>query len=788
MFGFPSTPGMVSSSGHSTSSLTSLDDSGHNMASAVPVVNVPDVTDQYVAGPQRQLAENVPDVTGPNIASVQRPPQIESIPDITSQSLEGHEASTRVESLPDITGSTLSGQQQSAPLENVPAVQADTGAERRALDLPLRFQILGTVVIDERTFWGQVVDEQATLELYRMIEELTQHSLVPLAHDEHFLAIGSLCTVQFQEEYCRARIVKHHQDGSVEILYIDYGNSEKRSLLDLHQLPIEFHSLPAQARAFVLHGVDEILSAATKQLHSEFLKTLIENKILNAELKGFVDEERVEVIVANPGSEDGLSVNAQMTDLFQSRVALEAGDPDQMEAASEPHSATGLIDHFPRLAMSLEAEGATVPGPQPARAVHLETTASGRPQAPDMERIIPVAVKQLVPSTDPLPSPVYDQQPATVTIQESTSTMERQPDNVNDQEPVLGSKQQVEVPPILSSQSAMELNHQFDPSGQLHTVTRSIPGQDTVEIQQCSEAQQYSLSKPKFAAVGDEQNLSPTETASGPVQVTAPHPTVASHKRFHIRNLPFQELPEKCFSAVVTHILRPSLFWAQLVDPALEGTRSRLNSDLNSFYGSSVCENYVPGNGMLCVAQFSEDGSWYRATVDCVQNDGSMRVTFFDFGNSVDVTVDKIRKIEERFAVLPRQALKCSLNGVKSPSGATEWSEEATDWFTKKVLNKECKMQVHGRHGEILFVEMFDTLGEKETVCLNSEFAAAGFGVIRFPSKPQSQTLDQPMDRLTHSRSSSTSSGSSGLKRSSPLMGQGNAKYPVGRQGQQISR
>jgi staphylococcal nuclease domain-containing protein 1 len=63
--------------------------------------------------------------------------------------------------------------------------------------------------------------------------------------------VGELCSAQFSEDkrWYRARIRRITNGGkSVEVVYIDYGNSETLPKESVRALPKEFTSLPPQSR------------------------------------------------------------------------------------------------------------------------------------------------------------------------------------------------------------------------------------------------------------------------------------------------------------------------------------------------------------------------------------------------------------------------------------------------------------------------------------------------------------------------------------------------------------
>ena len=67
--------------------------------------------------------------------------------------------------------------------------------------------------------------------------------------------------------------------------------------------------------------------------------------------------------------------------------------------------------------------------------------------------------------------------------------------------------------------------------------------------------------------------------------------------------------------------------------------------------------------GQVCVAQYPEDLSWYRARVTAVR-DSQIHVFFVDYGNSEVVGREHVRLLNKDFLEFPVQVTEkiCSLN------------------------------------------------------------------------------------------------------------------------------
>ena len=104
-------------------------------------------------------------------------------------------------------------------------------------------------------------------------------------------------------------------------------------------------------------------------------------------------------------------------------------------------------------------------------------------------------------------------------------------------------------------------------------------------------------------------------------------------------------------------------------------------------------KDYVDNEGALCtplvsveigepvIAQFSEDCQWYRGEVVSFDPESkSAHILFVDYGNSEDVPLTSIYKIpQEKFLHLPKQAVSCSLFGVKPVSDGGSWDSRALE-------------------------------------------------------------------------------------------------------------
>lgn len=112
----------------------------------------------------------------------------------------------------------------------------------------------------------------------------------------------------------------------------------------------------------------------------------------------------------------------------------------------------------------------------------------------------------------------------------------------------------------------------------------------------------------------------------------------------------------------------------------------------------AVVEN--PEVGGVYVAEFPEDGLWYRAKVMDKLSDKLYEVFFLDYGNTSEVS--NVRELEKSVAELPPLCTKCTL---RLPEGLKSWSEEA-----------ESKFREIAAMGETVFTVQLHTPGSIATV------------------------------------------------------------------------
>jgi tudor domain-containing protein 1/4/6/7 len=128
-------------------------------------------------------------------------------------------------------------------------------------------------------------------------------------------------------------------------------------------------------------------------------------------------------------------------------------------------------------------------------------------------------------------------------------------------------------------------------------------------------------------------------------------------------------------------------FWLQLNPGAVDALMTQI--DEVSAQGEMAVPSLVEV-GSFCLAQYPDDGRWYRATVSSIV-DSDATVYYVDYGNSCNVKVDELREILPAVAEIPHQAVKCSLYGIEHAEESVE-DAFATEYETLIVSAKFVKM------------------------------------------------------------------------------------------------
>ncbi|KAF8782794.1 Tudor domain-containing protein 1 [Argiope bruennichi] len=138
-------------------------------------------------------------------------------------------------------------------------------------------------------------------------------------------------------------------------------------------------------------------------------------------------------------------------------------------------------------------------------------------------------------------------------------------------------------------------------------------------------------------------------------------------------------------NVTVTFGLNPGEVFCQL--KSSEEDFKKMMFKMQEYYEKvSIAEAMIdrPHPGMICVCQFSLDSVWYRGEIKKVEKN-SLDILYVDYGNKEIVDRKKIRSITQDFTLLPIQAIKCRLKGIKPPGKAWAVNDKLGQYFEGDV-------------------------------------------------------------------------------------------------------
>ena len=134
----------------------------------------------------------------------------------------------------------------------------------------------------------------------------------------------------------------------------------------------------------------------------------------------------------------------------------------------------------------------------------------------------------------------------------------------------------------------------------------------------------------------------------------------------------------------VSHIVSPSSFFCQPF--MFTGELEDMMTDICSYMTSESYQPLPPESmqwGMVCLSQYTGDNDWYRAVIEEVISDTNALVNFVDYGNREVTSLDRLSVLPSQFAKLPLQALHCRLGSD------TAWNVDQVATFRSLVPETE---------------------------------------------------------------------------------------------------
>ncbi|XP_050390400.2 RING finger protein 17 [Patella vulgata] len=187
----------------------------------------------------------------------------------------------------------------------------------------------------------------------------------------------------------------------------------------------------------------------------------------------------------------------------------------------------------------------------------------------------------------------------------------------------------------------------------------------------------------RFASSSDPENIKPVL----PVVYTARSYTTTEPR-----------MEAEIFDVVVTSPDTPYHFFVQPLGDEAQYLTTMMTKMQQTYSVDSgdLYTVYCPQKDMICVAQYTSDGLWYRARVVNIPGRKLVDVQYVDYGYVDRIPYWNIRKILDSFLVLPPQAVYCKLCDIAPVNEKIGWTNEALQWWHETVAFKQFQLKIQG--------------------------------------------------------------------------------------------
>ena len=548
------------------------------------------------------------------------------------------------------------------------------------------------------SFWCQLVKYYSQLdELMGTLETFCQSGKQPSD-----FTINMACGAKFSvdESWYRAKVTAVYPD-SVEVLFVDYGNSEKVPKSDIRHLTKDLIELPVQT----LHCTLENSAASTNQLTKTFREL-----VSDVELSMAIVEEQEDITVVQLALSGGENIAGKL-ELVEEKIVTASGN-NENRVMSAPSS----MDVIPSTPAPLDA----IPTPQtyPAsknlssstvKVYVSEVISPGRfsVQLVDQETELNELMEQVATTyedeTKYKVNSVSNGQACCCKFSEDGSWYRAQVISVSGPDITVrfvdyGNMETTTIDKIRSFRSEIATQPPFAYSCQLAGIIPVANEWSAEVLKQFEELVVDNILLCQFVSE-DTVNLSLNEEDVGEMLLKNGHvkstkfetqvvekenETRISYVNYKIAD---QCLPAEANSCYVAHVKTDGTFYVQFAceEEHLIASTESLQETAPTL--PTMSRNSLKA-GYFCIARYSEDQAWYRAVVELV-TDASVTVRFIDYGNSDTIESDENLKCPtEQLSQAHALAYQCRLLGA-------DISEIDIENLANITCDKELKCKFH---------------------------------------------------------------------------------------------
>ncbi|KAK4011675.1 hypothetical protein OUZ56_020794 [Daphnia magna] len=205
--------------------------------------------------------------------------------------------------------------------------------------------------------------------------------------------------------------------------------------------------------------------------------------------------------------------------------------------------------------------------------------------------------------------------------------------------------------------------------------TRSISSMSSNASQGQVEQMDWESTEPKQFPSQPMPKSQPVELSKRAMPISLPIPLIYPNQK---------GLEGTTTSVEIVFVNNPNNFYCHLAEtgPLLEDLMDKLARAYTDTSKESIKSVSV---GVACVAQYTDDGGWYRGQVLNVEG-SEVEVLFVDYGNKQRTPTSLIKDIQEEFVKQQPQAYHCSLAGVQDSTRS--WTSEDKARFEQVGMGK----------------------------------------------------------------------------------------------------
>lgn len=526
------------------------------------------------------------------------------------------------------------------------------------------FDIVVCYFMTPNSFWIWFFN--TAKELFIRLTSLLNETYEQSTYSEYVPITGQLIAARCNDDvWYRAKVNCVNKDYTLEVTFIDFGNTENLSIYNTRKITEALAVVPRLATKCSLHTMEEPTRKwPADTLH--FCNELMLNKKGSAILHKTVQDSLVLEINMEVNGVVRSVVDQVVNQMhFISDITMPGPDRHDLSASENSQQSHSKEEPVTRYYHSLAVN-------------RIPVLRSYRLGFPDKENNPPF-IQPISPNCNPLSC-------------NKTQSLPSHCPNIIGDKPVVFSSQPCSESDILAFKQVISYSSPDSPAGQLSTTAPDLPIKnpgvllnkpaypDGLRVQ----PDDYRIAKPTPPISFGNQKPGLQSASPSPQNYS---PEQAACKRL----LPVPTLPSTPFDVIINDVSTTENFYAQMIDPYLVRQLHKCVRELNRY----IRENHPPEVknvivGAMGCAKFSQDNIWYRAQVVAIKEQ-SYRVRFIDFGNVEDINPLEFLEGPEFFFKLAPQAICCRL-----VTNGRFGGNQSNDMMKALTLNKQFSCIVVG--------------------------------------------------------------------------------------------